>query len=319
MIRIIQSSCHFAAPSGKRAARLRALVLVLVALGAVVACRNESEGHAANDALVRPASAIQSVTAQPAEPVLPAEPAELPRGVSAPELSAQEAAAQAEHRDDDAEETEQSGAAVEPNPPAQRRATPPSAAPVKKSSTAKHGASADPTPASKPPSAAQPVAARPSPGKSRTTGSSRPQASQPTAAEPLAGQSPALPAAEPVPQRRPASVQVPSTDHVRVDVPSGLQQWLDADDRMRPWLGKAIAIAESCYAKVRADDPGASGTIALSVTMHENARPSGRVASAAPAVNGIVMCATTRLLGIKMPLFTGKEGETYSVRVQFMP
>jgi hypothetical protein len=115
------------------------------------------------------------------------------------------------------------------------------------------------------------------------------------------------------------SVQVPSTDHVRVDVPPGLQAWLDADDRMRPWLGKAIATADGCYAKVLADNPGASGDIAVQLTMHENARPSGRVSSVASAVDGVVMCATTRMLGVKMPLFTGNEGDTYTVREHFTP
>jgi hypothetical protein len=31
------------------------------------------------------------------------------------------------------------------------------------------------------------------------------------------------------------------------------------------------------------------------------------------------MCATTRLLGVKMPLFTGDEGASYTVRVRFTP
>lgn len=116
-----------------------------------------------------------------------------------------------------------------------------------------------------------------------------------------------------------ASVVVPHTDHVRVEVPAGLQHWLDEDDRMRPWLGKAVSVADSCYASERADDPSTSGVIALQVTMHENARPSGRVSSVSPAVSGIVMCATTRMLGVKMPLFTGKEGDTHTVRVHFEP
>ena len=88
---------------------------------------------------------------------------------------------------------------------------------------------------------------------------------------------------------------------------------------MRPWLGKAVATADACYAKLLADNPAASGDIAVQVTMHENARPSGRVSSVAPAVNGVVMCATTRLLGVKMPLFTGREGDTYTMRVHFTP
>jgi hypothetical protein len=114
-------------------------------------------------------------------------------------------------------------------------------------------------------------------------------------------------------------VTVPQTDHVHVDVPGGLQHWLDEDDRMTPWLGKAISVADSCYAKVREDDANASGAIALAITMHENARPSGRVSSVSGPVNSIVMCATTRLFGVKMPLFTGTEGDSYTVRVRFDP
>lgn len=112
---------------------------------------------------------------------------------------------------------------------------------------------------------------------------------------------------------------VPQTDHVRFEVPSGLQHWLDEDDRMRPWLGKAVAVADTCYANVRADNPNASGEIAFVVTMHKNARPSGNVSSVSPGLNSIVMCATTRLMGVKMPLFTGTEGATYTVRARFTP
>ena len=112
---------------------------------------------------------------------------------------------------------------------------------------------------------------------------------------------------------------VPHTDHVHVDVPSGLQHWLDEDDRMRPWLGKAVGVADSCYAKVRAEDPNAAGAISFTVTMHENARPSGTVGAVSGPVNSIIMCATRGLLGVKMPLFTGNEGESYSVKVRFDP
>jgi hypothetical protein len=112
---------------------------------------------------------------------------------------------------------------------------------------------------------------------------------------------------------------VPRTDHVRVDVPAGLQHWLDEDDRMRPWLGKAVSVVDSCYAKVRADDPNATGSIAFTVTMHENARPSGSVGSVSGPINSIVMCATRGLFGVKMPLFTGSEGASYSVKVHFNP
>jgi hypothetical protein len=106
---------------------------------------------------------------------------------------------------------------------------------------------------------------------------------------------------------------------VHVEVPAGLQHGLDEDDRMRPWLSKAVNVADSCYADERADNPAAAGAITVQVTMHENARPSGKVASVSPGIGGIVMCATTRMLGVKMPLFTGKEGESYTLRVHFDP
>lgn len=115
------------------------------------------------------------------------------------------------------------------------------------------------------------------------------------------------------------TVRVPSTDHVRVDVPPGLQAWLDADDRMRPWLSKAISAVDACYSEVRSGDPGAAGTIVFSVTMHRTARPSADVQSVPGPLRSMVICATRRLLGVKMPLFTGTEGERYSVQAHFQP
>lgn len=88
---------------------------------------------------------------------------------------------------------------------------------------------------------------------------------------------------------------------------------------MRPWLSKAVNVADSCYAKAREDDANAAGVIALNVTMHENARPSGGVSSVSGPIKSIVSCATMRLLGVKMPLFTGTEGETHTVRIRFDP
>ena len=131
---------------------------------------------------------------------------------------------------------------------------------------------------------------------------------------------PSAPAAPPAPARpAPAPVLVPSTEHVHVEVPAGLQHWLDEDDRMRPWLGKAMAVVDACYAERRASNPTTGGTITFEVTMHKNARPSGRLVAADPSVSGIVMCATTRLYSIKMPLFTGDEGDRQTVRVRFQP
>jgi hypothetical protein len=106
---------------------------------------------------------------------------------------------------------------------------------------------------------------------------------------------------------------------VRVEVPPGLQAWLDADDRMRPWLSKAISALDGCYAEIRAADPSAAGTVAFSVTMHRTARPSADVNSIPPSLQPMVLCATRRLIGVKMPLFTGTEGDRFSVQVHFQP
>lgn len=229
------------------------------------------------------------------EPALAAaepEAAEMPRGVSAP---------QPEPRDQTAPTAVAAAKASDTAP----KPTKPSASLVETS--AKPKAVDAPAPAV--------VKKAPVPAKSK------PVEPPPVIAQPVAP--PPEPAPPPPPPPPPApkktSVIVPQTDHVRVEVPSGLQHWLDEDDRMRPWLGKAINVADSCYAKVRGDNPSASGEIAFVVTMHENARPSGKVSSVSSPISGIVMCATTRLLGVKMPLFTGKEGESYTVRVRFSP
>lgn len=165
------------------------------------------------------------------------------------------------------------------------------------------------------PRVAKPAA--PKPAAPNVTRPPTPQTAQP---QPPVPQEPIAPVPPPPPPPAPkASVTVPRTDHVHVDVPAGLQHWLDEDDRMKPWLGKAINVADACYAKVREDNSNASGVIALSLTMHENARPSGKVSSVSGPLNSIVMCATTRLLGVKMPLFTGTEGDSYTVRIHFEP
>jgi hypothetical protein len=113
-----------------------------------------------------------------------------------------------------------------------------------------------------------------------------------------------------------AQVTVPSTDHVQVEIPAGLQGWLNADDRMRPWLSTAVSVLDACYAELRSSDPHASGTATFSVTMHANARPSASVGSLPGPLQPLVLCVTTRLIGVKMPLFTGDEGASYTVRVR---
>ena len=114
-------------------------------------------------------------------------------------------------------------------------------------------------------------------------------------------------------------VVVPATAHVRVDVPTGLQRWLDEDDRMIPWLSKAVGAVDTCYAKLRADNPSASGIVSFSLTMHENSRPSAKPTSVPSALQPMVLCVSTQLLAVKMPLFTGQEGASYPVHVQLSP
>ena len=261
---------------------------------ATAACQRPEHDEDVGSAVAAETSQVKpAATPSPKDPDVLASPeqeaAELPRGVSAPQP--------------DARDREAPRAAV---------AKPSTPSPAVKPSA--------PAPASKPtvPAVAPPKPSAPSTAAKTSTAATK--APPPAAPKPP----PAVPAAPiaappPAPAPKKISVLVPQTDHVRVEVPAGLQHWLDEDDRMRPWLGKAVNVADSCYAKVRADDPGAAGDIAFVVTMHENARPSGKVSSVSSPVSGIVMCATTRLLGVKMPLFTGDEGASYTVRVRFSP
>jgi hypothetical protein len=106
-------------------------------------------------------------------------------------------------------------------------------------------------------------------------------------------------------------VSVPRTEHVHVELPAGLQGDLDADPRMQKWVDRVIAIADGCHARNRA----ATGTLEAQVTMHENERPSASLRSLPGQLSGLVSCATGALMGVKMPLFTGREGTRYTVRI----
>ncbi|HET8939678.1 MAG TPA: hypothetical protein VFN67_39840 [Polyangiales bacterium] len=286
------------------------LVLALGMLSAL-ACRNsqadstQEPGVSAASGQVKPAEA-RPAPAEAAEAIAEPsqEPAELPRGVSAPQPDARDVAR--------ASNTE-SQVAV---PKAPAKPKPAAAAPA---------ASKQPTlPQPTTQLAAKPTLPKPAPPTpARVPSSTAPVKARQPASEPPPAVEPVAPAPPPPPPPPPpapkVSVIVPHTDHVRVDVPAGLQHWLDEDDRMRPWLGKAVSVADGCYAKVRADEPNAAGVITLAVTMHENARPSGSVSSVSGPLNSIIMCATRGLFSVKMPLFTGTEGESYSVRVRFDP
>jgi hypothetical protein len=197
-------------------------------------------------------------------------------------------------------------------------------------------------PAEPKPAAEKPTAARPAnsePDKPHATSSARTQASieteklnrahavpSPVPAEPIAATP--EPVAEPAPAPEPAApppaakptggrVVVPSTSRLHVEVPAGLQRWLDADTRMQPWLNKVVPVIDKCYGNVLKDNPNASGTISFRVTMHKDARPDPDIQSLPGQLSGVVACATGQLMRARMPLFTGTEGESYTVRVKF--
>jgi hypothetical protein len=106
---------------------------------------------------------------------------------------------------------------------------------------------------------------------------------------------------------------------VQIEVSPGLQTWLNADPRMRAWMDKAIAVVDACYAELRRSDGAATGVVELNVTMHQNARPSASVGSMPWALKGVASCVTTHLFGVKMPLFTGREGDRQTLRVELIP
>lgn len=109
------------------------------------------------------------------------------------------------------------------------------------------------------------------------------------------------------------SVTVPRTAHVWAELPAGLQADLDADPRMQAWLDASIAVIDRCHAASR----GAVGVIQGTLTMHENERPDLALTSMPAALGMVVACATGPLTKSRMPLFTGKEGRQYVVRLHF--
>lgn len=124
----------------------------------------------------------------------------------------------------------------------------------------------------------------------------------------------AAPAPAPARAAKPKNrVVVPQTQHIRTDITEALQADLDADPRMQAWLERAMAVIDGCHAKERM----AVGTVQATLTMHESARPTFTLGSLSPRLGGVVACATSQLMRIKMPLFTGREGTRHTVRVSF--
>jgi hypothetical protein len=175
------------------------------------------------------------------------------------------------------------------------------------------------------PSGAQPAPSKPlvPAAETKPAVTKAPAAETKTAAAttPAVNPTPANPApAKPAEPEKPkaAPVNVPQTKHVKVEVPKRMQQLLDADPRMQPWLDRTFATIEACYAEERKQNPLAEGTIAVKLTMHENARPDADVTQLPPQLSGVLGCATGKLMRAqRMPLFTGKEGEKHTVRVSF--
>ncbi|MDB4972623.1 MAG: hypothetical protein JWN48_964 [Myxococcaceae bacterium] len=106
---------------------------------------------------------------------------------------------------------------------------------------------------------------------------------------------------------------MPRTAHVHIELPSGLQADLDADPRMQSWVNRFVSIVDDCHARNRT----AQGAVEALITMHENDRPDGTLRAVPAQLSPIVTCATFALMQVKMPLFTGREGSRYTVRVIF--
>jgi hypothetical protein len=103
-------------------------------------------------------------------------------------------------------------------------------------------------------------------------------------------------------------------------MPARVQELLNADTRMQPWLNSTLTTIEKCYEGVLASDPAASGTIKFVLEMHESARPDADITALPPQLSGVVACGTGKLMRAgRMPLFTGKEGEKHTVSVKFTP
>lgn len=141
----------------------------------------------------------------------------------------------------------------------------------------------------------------------------KPKPSRPSEPAASASASPTT-APEPEPAKK---VILPHTDHVHVAFPKGLQAWLDADTRMQPWVESVIRTIDDCYARERASNAAAAGTIEVAVSMHKDARPNADILALPPQLSGVVACATGGLMRSDMPLFCGNEGDRYTVRVTF--
>lgn len=223
-------------------------------------------------------------TPEPAAPVEPAEPTPVPTPVPAPPVAEPAKPAEAAKP---AKEVAEKPKAPEPAKPSTPKPAEPK--PVEPAKPAKPVEVAKPVEPSKPVEPPKPV-------------------------EPVKPAEPEKPA-------KPATkVTVPQSEHVKISVPSRVQELLNADPRMQPWINNTVGVIETCYAQVRKDNSSASGTISFVLEMHENARPDADITSLPPQLSGIVTCGTGKLMrSARMPLFTGKEGEKHTIKVKFTP
>lgn len=220
----------------------------------------------------------------------------------------------------DAPPTEPSGAPTtvpaQPEPQAPPPEEPTAAAPVEPPAAVQ---APKPAPA-KPLEIAKPIAKTEEPPKPKPV-------AQPTAPAPkpveAAKPEPAKPVeiAKPVEPPKPKSkVAIPQSKRIKVSVTSRMQELLDADTRMQPWLNSTMGTIEACYADVLKSSASASGTITFVLTMHKDARPDADITNLPPALSGVVACATGKLMrAARMPLFTGPENEKQTVRVKLAP
>lgn len=282
---------------------VRAVALCVVLLGC------SSEPKSAPPPPLPPAPAASSAPAAPAPPV-PAPPTPstevsgvAPSGVidlNSPEAQAQRELAVARQEKDRAA-TEARKAAEE-----KRRAEALAAAQAKadaEAAAAKKASEAKPSAETKlAANEKKPLPPKPEPTPVKPTPAPSPEPAKDKAT------------AKPLPATK---VVVPSTDHVRVAVPKGLQAALDGDPRMQPWVKQVIAAADKCYANELKKNPLAAGVIEVRVTMHSEARPDAEPKKIPVVLTDVTMCVTIALTHMKMPLFTGKEGERHTVKVHF--
>lgn len=274
------------------ALRIRLASVMFAVLACALACNSEPPAPAqmppapAPGALADPAQQAQPAPATPAATAVPAAPSEPAPAPAVHEPAAVKPVARVEEEKHE----------VEPSKPSAK---------LEAKESAKESAKI--------------AAGEPEPKKS---GAASTKPAEPTASAKSAPPAPAKEAPPPAPAPEPAKaatgkVTVPKTDHVHIDVPKGLQHWLDADTRMQPWVNKVVSVADACYERERKDNPKAAGVIPIKITMHENERPDADVGSVPSSLGAVIACGTTKLMGSRPPLFTGKEGESYTVKIHF--